>query len=76
MFTKQFLLDLLERALKTFAQSLGACITTVVAGETLGLGDVNWGAALSIAGLATLYSVLTSIASTGVNRKNSASLVD
>ncbi len=76
MFTKQFLLDLLERAIKTFAQSLAACITTVVATETLGLGDVNWAAALSIAGLATLYSVLTSIASTSFNRKDSASLVD
>ena len=76
MFTKQFLLDLTERAIKTFAQSPAACITTVVAGETLGLGDVNWGAALSIAGLATLYSVLTSIASTGINRKDSASLVE
>lgn len=76
MFTKQFLLDLLERAIKTFAQSLAACITTVVASETLGLGDVNWAAALSIAGLATLYSALTSIASSSVNRKDSASLVD
>ena len=76
MFTKQFLLDLTERAIKTFAQSLGACITTVVATETLGLGDVNWAAALSIAGLATLYSVLTSVASTSFNRKDSASLVD
>ena len=76
MFTKQFLLDLTERALKTFAQALAACITTVAASETLGLGDVNWTAALSIAGLATLYSVLTSIASTSVNRKDSASLVE
>ena len=76
MFTKQFLLDLLERAIKTFAQSLAACITTVTATETLGLSDVNWVAALSIAGLATLYSVLTSIASTGVNSEDSASLVD
>ena len=76
MFTKQFLLDLLERAIKTFAQSLAACITTVAATDTFGLGDVNWGAALSIAVLATLYSVLTSIASSSVNRKDSASLVD
>lgn len=76
MFTKQFLLDLIERALKTFAQSLAACITAVVSTGTFGLGDVDWAVALSIAGLATLYSVLTSIASTGVNRKDSASLVD
>ncbi len=76
MLSKQFLLDLLERAIKTFAQSLAACITTVVATETLGLGDVNWVAALSIAGLATIYSVLTSIASTNFNRKDSASLIE
>lgn len=47
-----------ERALKTFAQSL----LGVLMGGASGLLDVDWVAALSVAGLATVGSVLTSVA--------------
>lgn len=50
----------LERAAKTFAQTLGA----VLSAAGLGLIDAPWWASLSAAGMATLLSLLTSIAST------------
>lgn len=48
-----------ERAVRTLAQALLAAISTGAAG----LLDVNWTAAFSIAGLAAVLSVLTSVAS-------------
>lgn len=65
MFTAAFWAAVFERAVKTFAQSLVAAIGT----DATGLLDVNWQAALSIAGLAAVLSVLTSIASAGTGRK-------
>ena len=56
-----YLLALLERAAKTFAQTLGASLT-VGAADLLSVG---WKQALSVAGLAALLSVLTSIGSAG-----------
>lgn len=47
-----------ERAIKTFAQAL----LGVLMGGASGLLDVDWVAALSVAGLATVGSVLTSLA--------------
>jgi hypothetical protein len=52
---------LLERGTKTFAQTLGASLT---AGAT-DLLSVGWKQALSVAGLAALLSVLTSVGSAG-----------
>lgn len=75
MFTKKFLFDALERAVKTFAQTLLALITTVVAGQGT-LGEVNWMGALSIATLATIFSFLTSLASSSAKSSDSASLVE
>jgi hypothetical protein len=50
-----------ERAIKTAAQSLLA-----VLGVTgIGFGDVDWTASLSVAGVAALASVLTSIVNPG-----------
>ena len=46
-----------ERSFKTFAQSLVAIIGV----GTLGLLDVDWPAALSVAALAAVVSLLTSI---------------
>lgn len=57
IFTAAFWEGAAERALKTAAQSLLATIS--VTGLTF--GAVDWGVALSVAGLAALASVLTSI---------------
>lgn len=68
---KQLLKDIAERAVKTFAQSL---VAVGLAGAT-DLLSVDWVNALSIAGLATLVSVLTSIASSKIG-DNTASVVN
>lgn len=57
IWTKAFWKGAAERAIKTFAQSLVA----VIAVGTTGLFEIEWVSALSIAGAATLASVLTSI---------------
>lgn len=61
MWTGTFWKNLLERMIKTFAQAAAALLT----GEGLGLLDINWTNLLSVAGLAALYSLLTSIANPG-----------
>ncbi|MDT2575974.1 holin [Lactococcus petauri] len=71
MFTKTFLKDTAERAVKTFAQSMVAVMT---AGST-GVLDVDWVNALSVSLLATLVSVLTSIGS-GTVGDQSASVIN
>lgn len=71
MFTKIFLKDTTERAIKTFAQSLAAVMT---AGAT-GVLDVDWMNALSVSLLATLVSVLTSFGS-GYVGDDSASAIN
>jgi hypothetical protein len=63
MYTLAFWKAVFERAVKTFAQSL----LSVIAVTGIGFGDVDWSASFSIAGVATLASVLTSIISNGVN---------
>lgn len=68
---KDFIKDLVERAVKTFAQVLLGFIGI----EGVGFGDVNWVRALSVAGLATLASILMSIASYNINNKGTANLV-
>lgn len=70
MFTKLFVVDAAERAIKTFAQTLVALLS---ADGMLGILDVNWGDMASVAGLASVVSILTSIASSSSG--NSASLV-
>lgn len=59
MWTRAFWLAVIERAVKTFAQSLAA----LLAADGLGLFDIDWAALLSAAGLTTLASVLTSFGS-------------
>jgi hypothetical protein len=68
--SKVFWLDTAERAIKTVAQTLVALLT---ADGVFDLFSVDWKQKLSVAGLAGLVSVLTSIASAGSG--NSASLV-
>jgi hypothetical protein len=60
-----------ERAVKTFAQTLAA---TLMAGGT-DLLSVGWKQALSLAGMATLLSALTSIGSSTIGDPASPSLV-
>lgn len=61
-----------ERAVKTFAQSLGALF---LGDKALDVISVDWTSALSVAGTATLISVLTSLGSGTVGPDNSPSLV-
>ena len=68
---KHFWKDALERAVKTAAQTAVAAL-----GTSTVLGQINWLAALSTVGAATLMSLLTSLASSNLTGTNSASLVD
>jgi hypothetical protein len=71
MFTYLFWRFAFERALKTFAQTLVALLG--VGG--IGLLNAPWASTLSVAGMAALLSVLSSIASTQVGERNTPSLV-
>ncbi len=71
MFTSQFWQLSIERAIKTFAQSLLA----ILSANGVGLLDVPWGPALSTAGAAALLSVLTSMTSLPVGEPNSPNLL-
>lgn len=71
MWTATFWRDLGERALKTAAQ---AVVALLVADGT-GLLATNWGAVLSTAGMATLLSVLSSVASNALSPDGTASLL-
>lgn len=69
--TKAFVKDMLERAVKTFAQALLAVLTIATT-----LNEVDWGYALSTSTLSALISVLTSVISSDFGDHNSASLVN
>jgi hypothetical protein len=71
MWTPRFWKDAVERALKTFAQTLIALLG--VGG--FGIIDAPWFSSLSVAGLAALLSVLSSVASATVGEQGTASLV-
>ena len=62
MFTKAFAAAALERAVKTFAQTLAALLVA----DGTGLLETAWVADLSVAGMAAVVSVLTSVASSRV----------
>lgn len=72
MWTTSFWRNAGERALKTFAQAELALLT----GDGLGIVDVDWGNALSVAALAALASVLTSIVSAPFGPAGSPSVVE
>jgi len=57
MWSKTFALAVLERAIKTFAQSAAALL--VAAGT--GLLDADWVQIASVSGMAAVVSVLTSV---------------
>lgn len=71
MFTKSFWKDALERAIKTTAQSILALWAT---GAT-GVLDVDWVNSLSVAGLAFIMSILTSVGGVNAGDKGTASFV-
>lgn len=71
MWSTRFWKDAIERALKTFAQTLIALLG--VGG--FGIIDAPWLSSLSVAGLAALLSVLSSVASATVGDQGTASLV-
>jgi hypothetical protein len=73
MWTTRFGVDAAERAIKTAAQTALAYIGTVVAVEDLAAG---WDTALLSVGIATLASLLFSIASSQVGSPTDASLVN
>lgn len=77
MLSRQFWKAAAERAIKTFAQTLAALLTPVVA-HALGTGSISWDAVLSavvLSGLAAAYSLVTSVGSTRVGDSESPSLV-
>lgn len=63
---------ILERAIKTFAQTL---VAALVVDGVVAFGDVAWVPVLSAAGLAGLLSVLTSMASWRTGPTDGPSLV-
>lgn len=70
-YFKKFIKDLIERAVKTFAQTMLSSIT--VEGATF--HSVHWAYALSLSGVAAIASALTSIASYNVGEKGTCSIV-
>ena len=66
MWEKKFWLAVFERAVKTFCQAAVALLI----GDGIGITDVNWASVASIAGLATVVSILTSIATAGTTDGN------
>jgi hypothetical protein len=71
MFTRLFWTNAAERAVKTFAQALAA----VLVASGAGLLTADWKSALSTAAMATVVSLLTSLASVRVGPPDSPSLV-
>ncbi|WP_049217218.1 holin [Alloscardovia omnicolens] len=60
-FTREFMYDTIERAIKTAAQAAIGVLGT----GAVGLLTVDWVNVLSVTAMAALISVLTSIASVG-----------
>jgi hypothetical protein len=71
MFGSYFWKATAERAVKSFAQSLLA----ILSAGSLRLLDVDWVTCLSTAGMATVLSVLSSIASSRVGTPGDPSTV-
>lgn len=71
IFTRSFIKDTAERAIKTVAQTAAALLV----GDGVGILNVDWSSVGSVAGLAGIVSVLTSIGS-GYVGDDSPSLVD
>lgn len=72
MNTKRFWLKTAERAAKTFCQSMGSLL---IAGNTLGVLQVNFTQCLWVSLIAAGASVFTSIGSSSIGDSNSPSLI-
>lgn len=72
MWSRSFWLDVVDRAARTFAQTL----VPVLAADGANLLSLDWPTSLGLAGTAALLSVLTSIASAGIGQAGTPSLVD
>jgi len=70
MLEKSFWVNTCERAVRTFCQALLASIGV----GAVGFGDVNWNMAVSVAGVAAVVSVLTSVAALSVGPSDSPSI--
>lgn len=72
MFTVQFWKETLERAVKTFAQSI---ILATGLGAGFNLFQMDWGLALGFGGGGALLSILTSLGSAPFGQGGTPSLV-
>ena len=70
MFSSGFWVDALERAIMTFAQALLATLGV----NAVGIHEVEWLSALSVAALAAVLSLLKSLVATSVDSETGASL--
>lgn len=70
-FGESWPFQLLERATKTFAQNL-----LVGIGAAVAFADVDWGMALNAAGLAAVYSIVTSVLTTRLGSEQAMGQVD
>jgi len=68
---KKYIIDVIERVICTFAETLLGVI-----GASTTFGEVNWGLAFSAAGLASLVTVLKCLAALKTGDAKTASLVD
>lgn len=59
-FTKEWAIAALHRALRTLVQAAAAAALTAIGGAHT-MGEVNWGTVASMAGLAAIMSLLTSV---------------
>ncbi|MFC0547037.1 holin [Kutzneria chonburiensis] len=71
LLSKLFWLQSLDRAVRTFAQTLVA----VLGANGVGLLDAPWPAALSAAGMAAVLSVLTSVAASNAGTPGTPDLL-
>ncbi len=65
IFTKAFGLATLERAVKTLCQTWAALLLA----DGTGLLNTDWEASLSVAGMAAVISILTSVGSNSVGEQ-------
>lgn len=71
MRTRQFWFDLIERAVKTAAQTAAG----LLGGELIGIFEVDWQSIASISAMAAIGSLITSLASCGVGDVGTASIL-